>query len=689
MARFEEQQNIRQVNTDLGFEQASNSLLNRLNSFSKDAQAFATSKSIEKGIEQASSVSLEKEGGITQAPKKRKAGIAETILTGGITTKAYNKSLETAYLASIGNDTKEAIAAIEAENSDNIGQFNEKVNGYASGVLKGVDPSIRGQVEQFVNNQVSNSRTRVHRNTIKKNKAIAFAESSEAITSFGNEAASLAREGNSTGAAESALQAFVTIDGLVESGDLKADKAANVKREINREMTEQVSRKKFDDIIEKEGPLEAEKELNKIRGKAPKGWTPDEWDSYINSQQTSINRESSKQKARTQEASKEATIALRQYESAVSMGFDVNTQEKIRVKELVAGTDQQAQFDRINRTASFSVMSNTDRVAILNDAETGQLTDVADFSALLKANEQINKAARTDGYALGSQQGLIEFVPFDPASPESLKIKNQQSDMLSNHYGVSVSPLSDGEADSLSNQIDTMTVAEKVQLANTLNEAPAVWGQISAKNQPAFSMAGATGDVPFMSAVFKGQELLINKLVVAPKSADYLPVLDDFVGDVYGVQDKKAILEAAKNHYVATADDGGIFDESAFEESLAATTGGIAEINGFKIELPRGTDEDTFDDFIDEFTPQQVESMGGALGFTNEEAAELIQDARLKNVGANKYIAMSNDNQAIFKADGTPLIIEWTEQASADIQATRFLQKKRTITEAIDSLRSF
>lgn len=689
MARFQEQESIRKINTGLGFEQASNSLLNRLNSFSREAQVFTTKKAIEKGIKQAASVGIEREGGVTKAPKKREASIAETILTGGVTTKAYNKSLETAYLASLGNDTKEAISAIEAENPDNIAAFNEKAQGYINGVMKSVDPSVRIQAQQFAENQVLNSRMRVHRKNILKNKAEAVAESSAAVTSFGNEAASLAREGNSTGAAESALQAFTTIDGLVASGDLKADKAANVKREINREMTEQVSRKKFSDIIEKDGALKAEKELNKIKGKAPKGWTPDEWDSYTSSQQTDINRELSKQKSRTQEVSKEAQTALRQYESAVSLGFEVDPQEKIRVKELVGGTEQQAQFDRINRTASFSVMSNTDRVAILNDAETGKLDDVADFSAMIKANEQINKAARTDGYALGSQQGLIEPVAFDPSSPESMRLRAQQADTLSNHYGVPVSPLTDGEANNLSSQIDVMTVAEKVQLATTLNEAPAVWGQISAKNQPAFSMAGATGDIPLMSAVFKGQELLANKLVVAPKSADYLPVLDDFVGDVYGVQDKKAILEAAKNHYVATADDGGIFDESAFEESLNATTGGIAEVNGFKIELPRGTDEDTFDEFIDEFTPQQVEKLGGALGFTNEEAAEFIQDARLKNVGANKYIAMTNDNQAIFKADGTPLIIEWSEQATADIKAERLIQSRKTIAGSIDKLRGF
>lgn len=681
--RFTDQVAIQQQDLSTGFARGANTLLNRLQSFKQSTEQLTDVLETKRGEEEAKLAIAE-----GKPFKKKEAGIVEKVLTGGVATDQYNKSLETAYLAGIGNDAKEAINAIEAENSNNIAQFNDKAKGYASGVLKSVDPSVKNKVAEFLDSQITNSRLRVHRNTIKKNKADAAAESAVAITSFGNESARLSRDGNQVGAAEQMLNAFETIDGMVESGDLNANKAANMKREINREASEQTSRKKFDDLIKSDGPLEAEKELNKIKGKAPKGWTPDEWQTYTNSQQVDINRQIAKQKAVNQEINKQAQIALSQYETAVSLGFEVAPQEKLKVKELVSGTPQQEQFDRINRTAAFSVLSNTDRIAKLNELETGELDNVADFSAMLKANSEINKAARKDGYALGIKQGLIEFVPFDPADPESLAARSTQADTLSGHYGVPVSPLTDAEADSLSNNIDAMTVAEKVQLAKTLNQAPSVWGQISAKNQPAFSMAGATGDTALMAAVFKGQELLAEKLVTAPKSADYLPVLDNFVGDVYGVQDKAAILEAAKNHYAATANDGGVFDSGKFKESLSAVTGGIGEINGFKVELPRGTDENTFEDFIDGFTPSRVERLGGVLGFTNEEAAELIQDGRIKNIGANKYIIMTNDTQSLFKPDGTPLTIEFNEQAKADIEAEKFI-KRRKISESIDLLRSF
>lgn len=681
--RFTEQVGIQQQNLSTGFTQGANSLLNRLQSFKQSTERLVDTVETKRGEEEAQQATQE-----GKPFKRKEASVAETILTGGVSTKAYNKALETSYLAGLGNDTKEAINAIEAENPDNVAQFNEKAQGYINGVLKSVDPSVQNEVAQFAENQILNSRMRVHRKNILKNKADAVAESSEAITSFSNESSRLAREGNSTGAAESALQAFTTIDGLVESGDLKSDKASNIKREINREMTEQISRKKFDDILEDKGIEEAEAELNKIRGKAPKGWTPDEWSTYTNSQQTDINRQKAKANARSQTVAKEANKALKQYETAVSLGFEVDPQEKIRVKELVAGTPQQEQFDRINKTAAFSVLSIEDRNAQLNELETGKLDDVADLTSALKANNEINKAATKDGYTLGVQQGLIQEISFDPSDPLSLSLKADQAETLSNHYGVPVSPLSDGEANSLSRNIEAMTVAEKVQLATTLNEAPAVWAQISPKNQQAFSMAGATGDNVLMATVFQGQELLKNKLVTPAKPSEYLSVSEDFLGDVYGVQDKTSILEAAKAHYASTAGNVDVFDVDAWENSLSAVTGGIGEVNGNKVELPRGVDEDTFEDFIDEYSAPQVEALGGVLGFTDIQAAQMIQNGKIKSVGANQYIIMANESQALFKADGTPLIIEYTQEQQAQQEAKKFV-KAKTIESAISKLRGF
>ena len=125
--RFEETVNIRQVSTDTGFAAASNSLLNRLNQFGSQATGVARQAAVEKGIEEARQVELRKKDGLTQAPEKREVSFGERILSGNITQDAYNKTLSTAYLASIGNDVRERVRGIESENPDNIVSFNEQV----------------------------------------------------------------------------------------------------------------------------------------------------------------------------------------------------------------------------------------------------------------------------------------------------------------------------------------------------------------------------------------------------------------------------------------------------------------------------------------------------------------------------------------------------------------------------------
>jgi len=294
--RFQETVSIQPQDVSTGFAQGANTLVNRLQRFKQSSEQLIDVVETRRGAEEAQAVPLEKVEGVTQAPKKKKAGIVETILTGGISTAQYNKSLQTAYLASLGNDTKNAINAIENENADNITQFNEKVAGYVSGVLQGADPAVRGQVSQFVEGQIANSRNRVHRATIKKNKSEAAAQSNEAVISFGNESARLSREGNQLGAAESIAQAFTIIDGMVEGGDLASDRAAVMKREIERESAEQSFRHEFDNTINNEGTTEAFKQLDEASKKVPKGWTPDEWDTFIASEQANINKAVTRQK---------------------------------------------------------------------------------------------------------------------------------------------------------------------------------------------------------------------------------------------------------------------------------------------------------------------------------------------------------------------------------------------------------
>ena len=508
------------------------------------------------------------------------------------------------------------------------------------------------------------------------------------IEDYSNQSAKLARDGDLAGASTLVDNADKDVDRLVASGGLSQVQGDKIKGEMKREMLEQTSRKTFDYILETQGVEAANDELTKLKWQKPEGWTPDKWDTYVNSQQADINRVAAKERASQVSAKNEATKLLNQYKTSVALGYEVSPNEKLKVSEMVAGTDKQEEFNRVNKVSAFSVMDTKDRSKALKTAESGGLSSVNDLAAMLQANNEINKLATKDGYSLGVKQGIIQQIDLDPSDPLTFALKVDQAETLSIHYGVEVSPLSDFEADQLSSSIDMMPIQEKIQLAQTLNESPSVWGQIAPKSQQVFSMAGATGDKDLMGIVFKGQELLKNKVVKAPSNTDYLMVTDEYLGDVYDPTDKAATIEAAKAHYAATAGNQVAFDETLWDESLAAVTGGISEINGHKLELPRGVDEDDFEDFIDSFSSSDVESFGGVAGYTKEQAAEVIQDAKIKSIGSNEYVVMTNDVQALFKPNGEPFILSFTPEIQAKQEAVKFT-KAKTIESGINKLRGF
>jgi hypothetical protein len=331
-------------------------------------------------------------------------------------------------------------------------------------------------------------------------------------------------------------------------------------------------------------------------------------------------------------------------------------------------------------------MSQEDRQAVLSAAQTGQLGDVEEFASALKADQEINKLAREDGYSLGVKQGLIPSTPLDIGNAESFKARLDQAELLTSHYGVEVSPLSDSEAAGLSDTIPDMTPMEKIELATTLQQSPSVWGQLDKKNAGQFAMAGATGDMPVMSAIFKGQELLKQKLVKSLKQDDYLANFNDAVEGVYGPQDRRAILDAVLSHYSSTSSNAidGIYDNSDFEASLDAVTGGIAKVNGFRLELPRGVSDDDFDDYLDDLQPETIEDMGGIANYSNEGAIEAIQQGRIRSVGSNQYTVETNGG-TLFGNDGKPFIFSYSVDVATTNTAMAHARRIKTRRAIRDS----
>jgi hypothetical protein len=204
------------------------------------------------------------------------------------------------------------------------------------------------------------------------------------------------------------------------------------------------------------------------------------------------------------------------------------------------------------------------------------------------------------------------------------------------------------EAQSVVSYINRATPEEKGMLALTFqkasSQAPQIWEQISEKNGQLFAMAGAIGDIDTASLIFQGDAMLRQKTVSNPSQRDYLTVFSDYVGDTYrrpgtAGEDEAIVINAALAHYAATRTDPTEFSEDEFVASIDAVTGGIGEYNDYRLELPRGLDQDVFEDIVDEFSPEMLRLFApdGVTGYTDEQAVSRLKNSRLVNSGMGGY----------------------------------------------------
>lgn len=579
----------------------------------------------------------------------------------GLFGNAYDQAAQGSYISSIGLESKEKINQLAIDNVDDPEAFGKLSQEYLKGVLANASPEAYDIINEDVTNRIGTIGGKLqsdHKTKVidESNDTMTIAKDELAI-----EASTFARHGDSGAAERSKKMAFATIDQLVVSGGMKGPAASEAKRTITRDITEQKTSRKFDDIADKDGLPAAFSAIEALRNEIPKGHSPDEWDAYISSAQTDLGRKASRlteMKAQTT-AEDKATVKL--YIDATELGFDVSPEDKARAKSLATTPELKEDFARANRVAAFSVLSAKDRDAIVSSSQTGKLIDFKDYRDMLASDEKIQEEARKDGYSLGVKQGLIEDIPFDANDPESLAAKAKQAKFLSSHFGFDVSLFSDEEATALADSIDDMDYKQKTQLALTLSSSPEAWGQIASKNQAQFAMAGAIGDTDVMMTIFKGQDILdAGNLALKLPRDEYMPVFNDLVEDVYGTENKSAMLKSALAYYAASGDQE-MFDDGDFKAAIEAVSGGIGEINSYKVELPRGVFEDDFEDFIDEFSIDDIEAMGGVSGYTLTQAQDLIQNGRIKSVGSNRYEVIVGGDK-LMNAEGKPFTLSYTAE---------------------------
>jgi len=671
---------------DTGGADATRQLSSILSEFSARIGSERRDQVVRESLKEGAKAGLEK-----KAPLKDDFSLA---------AQSFNQGLTQSYISSIDNENRTEIARIASENPADPNSFSKQVNSYRDALLSGVPDEIRTKATQNIDAQINRSFVQIQGNAIQAQRNEILNELQNNANDTMTEVSDLARGGDTIGAAEE----FIKIVADVDAMDIPESKKEEMIEAYGLELTEQTFKGNADRLYEEGGIRAVNDWLTKNEGKPQDGVSSDEWDAITDDIQTDANRKESRKNARRSGSLKDARNSLRQYELAKSLGFEVSLQDEVELNRLIAGTELVQKKKIIDETAKFSVLSEADRNDIIGESRTDRLKDVDMFASIVKAHAEINKMALKDGYSLGASQGIIDFAPLEIGNPESLAVRLEQVQVLSEHYNVPVSPLTDLEAKSLVEDLETMTVNEKTNLAMMFSDNLGVWGQLDKKNAGAFAMAGATGEELVMNTVFKGQELVKAKLVKNIKPTLYLPVFDEEVGGVYGTNDKRAILDASLNYYYgsSTAAVSGEFNEQDFRNAIQSVSGGISKVNGFKTELPRGVPQDTFQDYVGNIQPETIARMGGVAGFTDEEAAEAIRDGKITAIGGGEYVVevgqglgflasgsrfnipLSGDTvTTLFGKDGKPFILTYsldldsTNQAIAESKTSRRSNRKR------------
>ena len=533
---------------------------------------------------------------------------------GAETIDAHNQGMREAYFASIDSDSTQRINQIALENPDSVSGYDAAIDGFLKGLGKSVDPLAAQQAVQMASNTASRARLGVQKNAFIKQKNEAASDRELSRQTYTNEAARLARNGDDEGSAENLLKLSAVIESSLNAGDIDGDTAASLMRDGEREATEQSKISYISSLDTVDGELWIENNRNKV----PKGFTPDEWDSFIVRAGGEVNYKKGLIQRERQKNAAANNQRLKSFYSAVSLGADVSPSER----EIIRNIDPEAE-KRGAYVKAFAKMSNSEQRDILDNLSIIESDDPVGAQMVRDSYSQIQGMAKKDLYGLSVMQGKVEESPIDFNNlPESLA--NRKADMteMAKEYGVPYSVLGSKEATAFTATLNAMTIPDKIQVLRGIDESGAneVFGEIADKGQPVLAVAGTIPDNDVSFAILAGQEALTLGTASKPSPDEFRSVLLSEVKNVYQGKNRQALQEAVIAHYVHKYPDP-VFSPSDFKESINAVSGGFDTVNGGYVALPRDASANDLEGFLSSAQDWLVEP---ALGLTRDQTIDYI-----------------------------------------------------------------
>lgn len=246
------------------------------------------------------------------------------------------------------------------------------------------------------------------------------------------------------------------------------------------------------------------------------------------------------------------------------------------------------------------------------------------YEILRKASSQISKARKDDpvGYALANGVGGYAPLAFDnvQAMTQQLRIRQVSADDIAKDYGSAQVLLSKSEAQMLTTHLDGLAAKDQAAYLTTIYNAVGVDGapllvdQLkSGKTNYAIAMAGMgsvdKSGISLGTKYLIGQEAIANKQVTIDSAAELgtVPSIRKLLDTEYdsdpedtveGVFTSRQAMDATVSLATGVYAYNALAGKYSVDDAVEQSVGEIYNRNNKKVILPRGMDDDDFEDQV-------------------------------------------------------------------------------------------
>ncbi|MGP1254925.1 MAG: hypothetical protein ACTS10_10960 [Kiloniellales bacterium] len=284
--------------------------------------------------------------------------------------------------------------------------------------------------------------------------------------------------------------------------------------------------------------------------------------------------------------------------------------------------------------------------------------EVEQHTALTQLDENLRRLATDDAMLTAHRQGIVAPKPLSIQTPNASELASrvEQARLVSAHYGVQASPLTEAEAVQLRQYLTTAGPAGQIAMLNWMRDgagesyAPLL-RQIAEDDGAGrfWAVAGGIAQTNPEAArkVILGQDVIAASQGVLPSRGEIngwvLTRLEGlFVGRPRAQLDA---LNAIESLYASLLAERGELDQTSaasidrglMQQSIEGVLGPVVEFNGHQILPPsRSYDEDSFEEQMDSLTDADL---GAAVGLDGSRftAEQIRDDGQLITVSPGVY----------------------------------------------------